>query len=150
MQFWLLAIVITLSCCSCAQTRHVPETPIAPDISKAIDETQTEFREKLLYVKGAETPFSGDTIRYYSSRQPESFCHWLNGNLHGISTDWHENGIIKEQCDWSYGEPSGAFSQWDEQGRLIRYGNWTTGEWQTFDTSPPHIEIMPSKANISK
>lgn len=129
-----------------AQTQCIPNLP---DFEMAVDESQAEFRNRLLYAKNGEDLFTGKTIRRYQSGRPESLIQWNCGQLHGISTDWYENGAVKEQCGWEHDRPSGTFRQWNEKGQLVRYVDWTTGECMTWDTSGKLVEreLMPSKRN---
>jgi len=127
---------------------RVERTPVPVHISDdAVAESQTELREGVLYEKGKGTPFTGMSVSHFASGRPQSAINWVGGRMQGTATDWHENGVVKEQCGWYRGEPSGSFRQWDEAGHLVRHGDWASGEWTTWDSAghPVDREIMPSK-----
>lgn len=107
----------------------------------AVDDSELQERDDLVFVADNETPYSGWTkwkhedgglfglVQYKDGRKHGEYRIWwgsgqlmtkstyVEGSLNGLETEWYENGQMSSQCDHKDGKPHGIYTTWYENGK---------------------------------
>ena len=81
-----------------------------------VDIDQLEARDDIRYKKGAETPFTGVVVKFYSKEKKEYESNYVNGKL-TLKTIWHKNGQKKTEIKFKDGLPLSQ-KKWDKNGKI--------------------------------
>jgi antitoxin component YwqK of YwqJK toxin-antitoxin module len=75
--------------------------------------------------------FVGPNQQWYDeekTRRAFFGCHNTEGELYGLVSSWHENGMLDEECNFKDGKPHGVCKHWSKDGTLIYECNYEEGE----------------------
>lgn len=53
--------------------------------------------------------------------------HYRHGELHGMATSWHDNGVMAQQGEYRQGVEDGVWRRWNELGALEEKLHWSSG-----------------------
>ena len=76
-------------------------------------ETDTQYRDGVIYLPNKTKPFSGKNLCKYENGQKMSDGNYKDGKIDGKSTEWHENGQKSSELN----EKDGKYTQWYENGK---------------------------------
>ena len=79
------------------------------------------------YSKNLDEKLEGPYQSWYSTGQPESVCHYINGELEGKVTKFYPSGQMKLEGFYKDLVKEGAFKEWNEEGVLIFEGSFKEG-----------------------
>lgn len=83
------------------------------------------------YLEDHKSPFSGKCTLIYPDGSPKMERDFVEGKVHGLVTEWYENGQLKQTIEFDTNLQSGEKKEWDETGRLIYHANYKRGELDT-------------------
>jgi len=89
------------------------------NISEGVTFTKLERRKGLIYLKGANTPYTGKAFEFYLRvEQKKIEANYKNGIKDGVETVWHENGQKMSEEKFKDGEiVKGSQKYWNSKGK---------------------------------
>jgi antitoxin component YwqK of YwqJK toxin-antitoxin module len=109
-----VAIVVALQC------SDLLVTDVEASASNRVTRlAKLELRSGRLYESGAELPFTGIAVEYYSNRSLKSRSGVSRGRLHGLSEGWHTNGVLQVREHFQHGVSHGRRKKWAPDGNLV-------------------------------
>ena len=86
-----------------------------------------ENGEMLLYMPGAQTPYTGWAKSLYKNGQIKHLFYSKEGKLDGLETRWYENGQTNGEVNWKNGKKHRFIHVWYETGQKHFEGNYNNG-----------------------
>lgn len=80
---WFLFLVFFFFCLSCSD--------------REITAYQLQQRGELYYAVNEENPYTDKVVKLYKNGQKSFEHHYKNGHLHGLYTEWYDNGQKKKE-----------------------------------------------------
>jgi antitoxin component YwqK of YwqJK toxin-antitoxin module len=94
------------------------------------------------------TLFTGIIRAYYESpkntSQVELETSYVNGEIWGVQTSWHDNGQMRCQMHFGLGRIDGLWQNWDKQGNLTYSKMWIKGVEQSDNNKLIVLEDDPN------
>jgi uncharacterized protein len=98
--------------------------------------SQIERRNRIAYLKGSATPFTGKAVDTYKSGSKKSEENFVNGMKEGLLKTWFENGKQESQKSYKANKLEGTVMAWYENGTVERKVEFSNdkkhGSFQTF------------------
>jgi len=98
--------------------------------------SQIERRNKVAYLRGSNTPFTGKAVETYKNGNKKSEENFVNGLKDGFVKTWFENGKIESQKPYKANKLEGTVIAWYPNGiveRKVEFSNdKKQGSFQTF------------------
>ena len=95
---------------------------------QGVNYDEFEFRERIAYLKGSDTPYTGKVFRLYKNGQKRHEVNYKDGNKVGLQTGWHSNGQKKGEGNFKDGKEDGLFVNWHANGQKQAEGNFKDGK----------------------
>lgn len=96
--------------------------------AQGADNSQLEQREKLIYLKKAEEPYTGQCYGYYKTGQKGMKGAYVNGVKNGTWEFWFSNNQKKVEGNYDMGKKTGKWSYWYPNGQLRIVANYVDDE----------------------
>ena len=98
--------------------------------------SQIERRNKVAYLKGKQTPFTGKASEYYLNGVKKSEDAYVNGFRDGFCKTWFENGKLESQKTYKVNKLEGSVMAWYLSGAIERKVEFSNdkkhGSYETF------------------
>ena len=79
--------------------------------------SELDLRDGILHVKGEDTPFNGSLIENYDKDSRKLEISIQNGNAHGLSRGWFEDGQLETEEHFVEGVSHGIRTRWYPNGK---------------------------------
>jgi antitoxin component YwqK of YwqJK toxin-antitoxin module len=89
---------------------------------------QLDFRGRLYYKKGSDTPYSGIIYSLYENGQPVFESAIKDGKSHGLYVEWYKNGQKKQELNNKDGKQDGLWVMWHKNGQKAAKINYKDGK----------------------
>ncbi len=70
----------------------------------------------------------GESMQWYENGTPKLFVCYKNGELHGEWKEWYENGALWNHRFYRHGQLHGEAKSWNEKGVLKSHGYYKHGQ----------------------
>ena len=91
---------------------------------RVINVSETEKRNRIIYVIGESQPYTGNVVEYYKNGQKKAEYYLVNGRPSGLSIMYYNNGKKKLECTINSDDTSftgikmeGKVTEWYENGQ---------------------------------
>jgi len=108
---------------------------VASACTQRVGLPETEEREGVLYVTGAEVPFTGIVVEQYPDSMSDvaegavlSETTYLDGILDGEQTEYHPNGEVRRLRAFVAGSVEGVVRSWSDAGQLLLEQEFEAGK----------------------
>ncbi len=71
--------------------------------------------------------YTGTWILYWENGQKYDERSYLNGELHGKSTQWNDRGQKLMECTYKDGRRHGTLTRWNCEGKVLDVSQWVNG-----------------------
>ena len=86
---------------------------------------QLRFKDEFWHTKKSKINISTSTY-FYPSGKLKSVTRYKNGNGHGKSFEYYENGLSKMEFEWDNDKQIGIWKWWNEKGEITKTKDYTT------------------------
>ena len=107
-----------------------PEEPLAETKPKleGVNYDEFELRERIAYLKGSDTPYTGKAFGLYENGQKQMELNFKDGKENGLCLSWHENGQKQFESTYKDGKQHGLVVTWHENGQKQFEANLKDGK----------------------
>ncbi|MBK8806123.1 MAG: toxin-antitoxin system YwqK family antitoxin [Bacteroidales bacterium] len=88
--------------------------------AQTVDYEQLERRDKIAYLKGSESPFTGKAFGYWDNGNKKKEINFVNGIREGVYRTWFKNGNKESIKFYKNNLLEGAIISWYENGQYER------------------------------
>lgn len=104
--------------------------------SQSVNYEELERRERIAYLKGSDTPFTGKAYDYHKNGNKKKEINFVNGYKEGVYKTWFESGNKSSIKFYKANKLEGAIISWYDNGQYERkvefHQNKKHGHFQSF------------------
>ncbi len=94
---------------------------------EGVNEEELEFREGIAYLKGSDTPYTGQDFLLHENGQKKGVGNYKDGKENGLFVAWDANGRKKSEINYKGGKEEGVWMWWHENGQKGGERNYRDG-----------------------
>ena len=114
---FLIIVTLPLLLGGCGEKDKVePVAEVKPEL-EGVENVELELHEGIAYLKGSDTPYTGEFYELYPSGKRNWEVNFKDGKPDGLLRRWHENGQKEEEANFKDGKLERLRRIWHENGQ---------------------------------